>query len=128
MCQNGNRVVFLGVSALQFWASGGVWAAACRAFNRRENAAGSGKRHNADRPKNRQRQIILGMKPEMLAKFVRKKRNMMRRAIRQKYGSRASRRGVRKSKAERRMLLMSFIPRYSMFNITGTDNSSTKEL
>lgn len=113
---------------MQFWASGGVWAAACRAFNRRENAAGSGKRHNADRPKNRQRQIILGMKPEILAKFVRKKRNMMRRAIRQKYGSRASRRGVRKSKAERRMLLMSFIPRYSMFNITGTDNSSTKEL
>ena len=113
---------------MQCWASGGVGAATCRAFNRRENAAGSGKRHNADRPKNRQRQIILGMKPEILAKFVRKKRNMMRRAIRQKYGSRASRRGVRKSKAERRMLLMSFIPRYSMFNITGTDNSSTKEL
>ena len=75
-------VVFWGVSALQFWASGGVGAATCRAFNRRENAAGSGKRHNADRPKNRQRQIILGMKPEILAKFVRKKRNMMRRAIR----------------------------------------------
>lgn len=48
----------------------------------------------------------------------------MKRMIKwQKYGSKASRRGVRKSKAERRILLMSLIPQQLTLNITGMDNS-----
>lgn len=48
---------------------------------------------------------------------------MKRMINRQKYGNKASRRGVRKSKAERRILLMSLIPQQLTLNITGMDNS-----
>lgn len=48
----------------------------------------------------------------------------MKRMIKwQKYGNKASRRGVRKSKAERRIFLMSLIPQQLTLNITGMDNS-----